>query len=107
MGGGSEQRLLKPGPSRRQNGQRAVQVVIGPTAGDAAQGEAGEVRGAPGIVGTPGRELPYLARAADEWIQVAVDLDDLDQPGGTEFVEQVRGTEFRAEGDAAWCAQRA
>jgi hypothetical protein len=52
-----------------------------PGAGQAAQGEAGEVRGLHGVAGVARRELPHPARPADQDVQVAVDVDDLDQPG--------------------------
>jgi hypothetical protein len=83
--GRADERGLEPGSRGRQDGLRAGRVIPGPAAGKAAQGEAREVRGPDGVGGPAGRELPYPARPAQEYLQVAADLGDLDQLGLAEL----------------------
>ena len=85
--GWPEQRLLECWSRLVQDGQLAGRIVAGPAAGQAAQGEAGEISGLYGVVGAARCELPYPARPAGQDVQVTVDVDDLDQVGRAEFVE--------------------
>ena len=94
--GRSEQRMLECRSRLVQHGQRAGRVGAGPAAGQAAQGETSEIRGLQGVAGLARRELPYAARSADQDMQVAVDVDDLDQLGRAELVEQVGRAERSA-----------
>ena len=77
-GGRAKDRVLEIRAGRLQDGHRAVRVVAGPVAGKPTQGKTSEVNGADRILGTASRELPHLARSADEHIEHAVDVDDLD-----------------------------
>src|ERR1019366_3104966 len=97
-GGRSKERVLESWSGRRQEGQRAVQVIPGSAAGHAAQSEAGEVSSADGILGAACSELPYPPRPAGQHEQNAVDVDDLDQLGGAELVEQFRDVDNRTAG---------
>ncbi len=89
-GGRAEDRILEFRPGRLENGQRAVQAVPGPVAGQAAQGKSGELGRADGILGAARRELPHLSVPAAQHVQGAVDVDDLDQLGRTKLVQQLR-----------------
>ena len=91
--GWPEKGLLESGSGGGQDGQGAVRVVARTAAGQAAEGKAGEVRGPDGVADAARRELPDPAGSAGQDVQSAVDVDDLDQLGGTEAVEQVRRAE--------------
>ncbi len=88
---GPSRMLLEPAPGLLQDGERGARLA-GP-AGTAAVGEP--VQAEPGEVDLAGR-IRRAARgycltrpvAADQQVQVAVDVDDLDQPGGAELAEQ-------------------
>jgi len=96
--GRAEDRVLQIRPGRLQDGQRAVRVVPGPAAGQAAQAEPGELRGADGVLGPAGGELPYPPRPADQHLQDAVDLGDLDQPAVAEPIQQGRDVDVGPAG---------
>src|SRR5262249_19815472 len=70
--------------------RRAVQVVPGPAAGQAAQRKAREGGGLSCVAGPARRELPDLPGPAEQDVQGAVDVDDLSQLGRAELVEQYR-----------------
>src|ERR1022692_3543567 len=55
----AKERVLEFRSGSFQYGYRAVHLVLGPATGEAAQGKAGEVGSAHGILGTACRELPY------------------------------------------------
>jgi hypothetical protein len=82
-GGPAEERILQLRADRLQDAQRAVQVVSGAAAGQTAQGEAGEISGADGVLGPARYEVPYPSGSTGQDMQVAVEVDDLDQLGGS------------------------
>src|SRR5262249_33658071 len=88
-GGRAKDRVLEVWSGRLEDSQCAVRVIAGPAVGQAAQGEAGEFSGADGVLGAAGRDLPPLPRSADEYVQDAVDVDDLDKHRGAELIEQL------------------
>src|SRR5262249_57494183 len=92
-GGWGEQGVLEVGPGGLEDGKRAAEVVLGTAAGHAAQCEAGERGGLGSLRGMPSRELPDPSSPADQDVHDAVNVDDLDQPGGAERLEQLRDTE--------------
>ena len=71
--------LLEPGPGDVQDRGRAGQVGSGARAGEAPQGEAREVGRAHGIVSAARCQQPDPAVAADEDLQCAIDVDNLDK----------------------------
>ena len=86
----AEKRVLELRPGRLHDGLRAVHVVPGPAAGQAAQGEAGEVDRPEGIRGAACRELPDPSRPAHQHVQGAVHIDDLDEQGRAQLIQQFR-----------------
>src|ERR1700682_5093925 len=84
-----------PGRLRARRGKptrakAAARVPPGPAAAQAAQAKASEVGRPDGIFGAAYRELPYPSRPAGQHVQEAVDVDDFDQLGSAEVVEQLR-----------------
>jgi hypothetical protein len=105
---GAKERILKFRADRFQDGQRAVQVVARPAAGQVAQGKAREASGPGGVRDVTRRELPYPPCPADQDVQDAVDIHDLDQLGRAKLIEQVRDADLRtARVGRAGGAQRA
>ena len=84
----AEDRVLQLRPDRVQDGPCAVRVGPGPPAGQPAQRERREVGGADRVLGAAGRELPHPPSPADEHVQRAVDVDDLDKLCPAELIEQ-------------------
>src|SRR6266700_7886279 len=83
-----EEHLLESPSARLQLGGRRLRAAHRTVVGQAPQPEARELQLPSGLGRAARREAPHLPAPADQCVQVAVDLDDLDQARGADLLQQ-------------------